>query len=190
MEIFSGKWSKQFDDDKCVVDLDKDILASNSVVLFPGRFYILKYMSKTKEPTNTRPVILSLGLSEKDPESFLCIDLCVIPKNIRIKFVEMYFNMFSSEIAPNVNKFWEMKDADKQKEIKQVTYQNLMKVKDFHIIKTAVKRYKIKNTKKIYSLLFNDVYKVIGKFCDENMFINGNIGQVQKDFLDKAKKIK
>lgn len=190
MQIFSGRWSDEFDRSKSVFEIDKDALETNSIVLFPGRFYILKYMSETKDVTNTRPVILSLGISQKDPDSFLCIDLCVIPKSIRIKFIEMYFNMFKQEIEPNINKYWEIKDADKQSQIKQVTYQNLMKVKDFQILKLALKRYKIKNTKKIYSLLFNDVYKVIGNFSDENMFINGTIVDVQKEFIDKAKKLK
>ena len=190
MQIFSGKWSDEFDRGKSVFNPDKDALETNSIVLFPGRFYILKYMSETKDVTNTRPVILSLGISQKDPDSFLCIDLCVIPKSIRIKFIEMYFNMFKQEIEPNIKKYWEVKDADKQEQIKQVTYQNLMKVKDFQILKLALKRYKIKNTKKIYSLLFNDVYKVIGNFSDENMFINGTIVDVQKEFIDKAKKLR
>ena len=190
MEIFSGKWAIEFDKEKGKFDLKKDILLSNKVPLYPGRFYVLEYMSKTEKPFNTRPVIISLGISQKDPESFLCIDLCDIPKDIRIKFVEMFFDMFSSEIAPNMRDFWEIKDADKQSQIKKVTYQNLMKVKDFKIIKTAVKKYKIKNIKKIYSLLFNDVYKVIGDFCDVNMYLNGKLIDVQKEFLKEAKKIK
>lgn len=190
MQIFSGKWSDEFDRSKSVFEIDKDALETNSIVLFPGRFYILNYMTKTKDVTNTRPVILSLGISQKDPDSFLCIDLCVIPKPIRIKFIEIYFDMFKQEIEPNIKKYWEIKDADKQEQIKQVTYQNLMKVKDFQILKLALKRYKIKNTKKIYSLLFNDVYKVIGNFSDENMFINGTIVDVQKEFIDKAKKLR
>lgn len=190
MEVFSVKWSEQFDKEKGTVNLKKDFLKSNSKVLYPGRFYILQYMSKEKDkPINTRPIILSLGLSQKDPESFLCIDLCVIPKKIRLKFLEMYFQLFKSEIEPSVRKYWEIKDADEQKEIKRVTYENLMTVKDFKILKYALKRYKIKNTVAIYSLLFNDVYKVIGKFADENMFINGSISDVQKEFMKKSMKL-
>ena len=190
MDIFSPKWSEQFDKERNKVNLEKDFLLSNSKILYPGRFYILQYMSKEKEkPFNTRPIIISLGLSKKDPESFLCIDLCVIPKDIRLKFIEMYFQIFRSEIEPNVRKYWEVKDADEQKEIKKVTYENLMKVKDFLIIKNAIKRYKIKNTISIYSLLFNDVYRVIGNFADENMFLNGNIKDIQKEFIKKSMKL-
>lgn len=190
MELFSGKWSDEFDKERKRIDLKKDFLLSNSIVLYPGRFYILQYMSdEKKKPINTRPIIISLGISKKDPESFLCIDLCVIPKKIRLRFVEMYFQLFKNEIEPNVKNYWEIKDADRQTEIKKVTYDNLMRLRDFEIIKNAIKRYKIKNTKSIYSLLFNDVYKVIGNFADENMFINGNINEVQKEFLLKIKKV-
>ena len=190
MKIFTSKWSEEYDKSKTKFDLEHDALESNNKVLFPGRFYILKYMSETKDVTNTRPVILSLGISKIDPESFLCIDLCVIPKNIRLKFIEMYFNLFKQEITPNVNKYWEVKDADKQSQIKLVSYQNLFKIKDFQIIKPAIKRYKIKNTRKIYSLLFCDMYKVIGDYCDLNMFKNGTIVDVQKDFLKQAKEFR
>ena len=190
MKIFSGDWSKEFDKVKGKIDPDKEFLISNKLPLLPGRFYILQYMSKSKQPTNTRPVILSLGISQKDPESFLCIDLCVIPKDIRIKFIEMYYNLFHQDIKPNIEQYWLKDDADKQKQIKLVTYQNLMKIREFHILKLALKRYKIKNTRKIYSLLFNDVYKVIGNFCDENMYLNGTIKDVQKEFLEKAKEIR
>lgn len=189
MQIFAGKWSNDFDGDKCKANLDNDAFKSNKLPLLPGRFYVLRYMSKIKEPFNTRPVIISLGLSKKDPESFLCIDLCVIPKDIRIKVIEKYFQIFYNDIKPSF-KYIDVKDADKQKEVKMVTYQNLMKVKDFEILKPAIKRYKIKDMKTIYSILFCDVYKFIGKFADENMYLNGKIGDIQKDYLEKIKKIK
>lgn len=102
----------------------------------------------------------------------------------------MYFQLFSREIEPNIQKYWELEDADKQSEIKRATYTNILSVKDFNIIKLAIKRYKIKKTVKIYSLLFCDVYKVIGDFADENMFVNGTIKDVQADFLEQSKKIK
>ena len=50
----------------------------SSTILYPGRFYILNYKSKTDKRYNSRPVIISLGLSEKDPNSYLCIDLCFV----------------------------------------------------------------------------------------------------------------
>jgi hypothetical protein len=181
-----------FDKGKGVFELDKDSLLSNKVVLYPGRFYVLQYVTKiTDRPINTRPVILSLGTSIKDPDSFLCIDLCVIPRDIRIKFIDIYYNIFKKEIGDNVKKYWMIKDADKQGEIKSLTYQNLLKVKDFQpIVKLALKRYKIKNTKKIYSILYGDIYKVLGNFADENWFINGKISDVQKDFLKQLQKLR
>ena len=82
------KWVYYFDDDRDNhVDLKIDALESNNVELLPGRFYILQYMSKSEKPFNTRPIILSLGMSKKDPESFLCIDLCILPKTIRLRFI-------------------------------------------------------------------------------------------------------
>ena len=55
-------------------------------------------------------------------------------------------------------------------------------------IKNAIKRYKIENTHKIYSVPFSGVYKLIGKFCDENYYVNGTIRDVQKEFIDKVRK--
>jgi hypothetical protein len=32
------------------------------------------------------------------------------------------------------------------------------------------------------------VYKVIGKYCDEDYYVNGTIREVQKEFVDKMRK--
>ena len=55
-------------------------------------------------------------------------------------------------------------------------------------IKNAIKRYKVENVTDIYSIPFSKVYRVIGKYCDENNFINGNIVEAQKYFLKKSLK--
>ena len=114
-------------------------------------------------------MILSLGISKKDPTSFLCIDLSVMPIKIRLKFIEIYFELFRKEITTNIDKFLYVEDADKQDFIKQCTYENLCKAIPLIPLKYALKRYKIENTRKIYSLPFSKVYKVIGKYSDENM---------------------
>ena len=76
-------WSDFYDSQGYLFDYEKQAYDSNNKVLLPGRFYILIYKPTTKEKFNQRPVILSLGISKKDPESLLCIDLCMIPKKIR-----------------------------------------------------------------------------------------------------------
>lgn len=169
-------------------DLSKDALLSNNTVLLPGRFYVLNYMSKTKEEFNSRPVILSLGISKTDPESFLCIDLCSLPIKVRYRFLEMYYEIFSRELEKNMEQFYFPRNADFQSEIKQFNYDNLKNMVQMIPIKMALKKYKIKNTLKIYSLLFNDIYKVAGKFCDENYYVNGDIRKIQNDFLMKMMK--
>ena len=83
-----------FDKSKDKVDLKEDALESNSTILYPGRFYVLNYMAKTKDVFNSRPVIISIGISKSDPDSFLCIDLSILPKKVRLKFIEMYFNLY------------------------------------------------------------------------------------------------
>ena len=55
-------------------------------------------------------------------------------------------------------------------------------------IKNAIKRYKIENTRKIYSLPFNKVYKIVGKYCDQDYYVNGSIRDVQKEFISKMRK--
>lgn len=183
-------WVDEFEKEKNYFDYKIDALESNSIVLLPGRFYILQYKPKNIDKKiiyNTRPVILSLGLSKKDPESFLCIDLCVIPQQARIRFVQMFYDIFDKHISENIKNFPFTEMADMQKQIKEFTYKNLSKISKFYPVMNAIKRYKIKDTKKIYSLSYTDIYKVVGKFADENWFINGNIGDVQKEFIKKSK---
>ena len=191
MKFFSGIWSKYYDDEKVKFDLEKDVLKSRNLILYPGRFYVLRYMPDDKKKIiNTRPVVLSLGPSQKDKNQYLCLDLCVLPKTLRLKFIELFYDMFKKEIEPNIREYWEIKDADRQSYIKNLTYQNLLKIRDFNILKFAIKKYNIKEIKEIYSLLYCDVFKVIGKFADENYYINDNLANIQKDYLDKIKKMK
>jgi hypothetical protein len=169
-------------------DIKTDAKEGSSVILYPGRFYILKYKSKTDKRHNTRPVIISLGLSEKDPNSYLCIDLCVMPLKVRLKFVETYFKWYKDQIWYNINKFPDVEHADKQTIIKKFNYDNICKVAESFYIKNAIKRYKVENVTAIYSLPFSKVYKVIGKYCDENKFVNGTITDAQSHFLKQSLK--
>lgn len=169
-------------------DIKTDAKEGSSVILYPGRFYILKYKSETDKRHNTRPVIISLGLSEKDPNSYLCIDLCVMPLKVRLKFVETYFKWYKDQIWYNINKFPDVEHADKQTTIKKFNYDIICKAAESFYIKNAIKRYKVENVTAIYSLPFSKVYKVIGKYCDENKFVNGTIMDAQSHFLKQSLK--
>ena len=191
MKIFSSVWSEQFDKEKLEVNLKKDVLKSSKPVLYPGRFYVLNHAPKDKKKvSNTRPVVLSLGPSKKDPQLFLCIDLCILPKPVRYKFIEMFYEMFNKQIGKDIEKYWDPKDADKQSFIKELSYDKLIKAPNFKILTLAFKKYNIKEVKEVYSLLYCDVYKVIGNFADTNYYVNDTLANIQKDFIDKSKKIK
>lgn len=182
------EWINYFEKSGYKVDPKEDFLETNSTILYPGRFYVLEYMAKTKERFNTRPVIISMGLSKKDPESFLCVDLSVLPLKVRLKFIDMFFNMYKREIADNIDKYYDVSDVEKQSWMKSFSYDNLLKTIPMLPIKNAIKRYKIQNTRKIYALPFSKVYKVVGKYCDENYYVNGTIADVQNEFIAKMRK--
>ena len=169
-------------------NIDDDTKKERSVILYPGRFYILKYKTKTDKRYNSRPVIISLGLSDKDPNSYLCIDLCVMPLKVRLKFIETYFKWYKDQIWDNINKYPGVEDADKQTMIKNFNYDIICKAAELFYIKNAIKRYKVENVVGIYSLPFSKVYRVIGKYCDENRFVNGNIMEAQTHFLKNSLK--
>ena len=179
-----------FEKEKNYFDYKIDALETNNKILMPGRFYMLEYRPKDtdgKIPLNTRPLILSLGMSKKDPEAFLCIDLCVIPRTARIKFVQMFYDMFSRDIYKNIKDFPFVEQYDKQTMIREFNYSNLTKLDKFFPVINAIKRYKIRYTRKIYAINYIDVYKTLGKFADENFFINGSIGEVQREFIKKSR---
>ena len=169
-------------------NLKKDAKKGDSVILYPGRFYILKYKSKTDKIYNSRPVIISMGLSEKDPNSYLCIDLCVMPLKVRLNFIAIFFKWYINQIWENINRFPSVEQVDKQTPIKNFNYDIICKAAESFYIKNAIKRYKAENVVAIYSLPFSKVYKVIGKYCDENNFVNGNIMEAQSQFLKKSLK--
>ena len=180
------EWVEHIEKTDGEVDPKKDFLESNSIVLYPGRFYVLEYMAQTRDMYNARPVIISMGISKKDPESFLCVDLSVIPRNVRLRFIDWFFNTYRREITQNIDKFLYVEDADKQGWMRSFTYENLCRA--VPAIKNAIKRYKIEYTRKIYSLPFSKVYKIVGGYCDENYYVNGNIKDAQKEFVKKSMK--
>ena len=182
------EWVDFFEKSGETVDPKKDFLETSSRILYPGRFYVLEYMAKTRDMFNARPVILGMGLSKADPDSFLCLDLSVMPIKVRMRFIEMYFNMYRREIEANIDKYYLVEDADKQTWMKTFSYDNLMKMAHMMPIKNAIKKYKIENTLKIYALPFSKVYKVLGKYCDENYYVNGTIRDAQNEFIAKMRK--
>ena len=180
------QWFSYFEKNGETFNIKNDAKESSSTILYPGRFYILKYKSKTDKRYNARPVIISLGLSEKDPNSYLCIDLCVMPLKVRLKFIDTYFKWYMNQIWDNINRYPSVEQADKQTPIKNFNYNIICKAAESFYIKNAIKRYKVENVIAIYSLSFSKVYKVIGKYCDENNFINGSIADAQTHFLKQS----
>ena len=163
------EWCEYFEKSKDVFDIKKDAKEGGSVILYPGRFYILKYKSKSDKMYNGRPVIISLGLSEKDPNSYLCIDLCVMPLKVRLKFIDTFFKWYKDQIWDNINRFPDVDSADKQTPIKNFNYNIICKAAESFYIKNAIKRYKVENVTSIYSLPFSQheilsaQYKIIDR---------------------------
>lgn len=182
------EWSDYFEKTGGKVNPKTDFMESNSTVLYPGRFYVLMYKADTKDVYNARPVIISMGVSKVEPDSFLCVDLCVIPYQIRRRFIEMFFNIYRNEIEANIEKYPFREDSEKQSWMKSFNYGNLCKAAHMLPIKNAIKRYKIKNTYRIYSIPFSGVYKIVGKYCDEDNYINGTVRDVQDEFVKKMRK--
>lgn len=182
------QWYSYFEKNGDKFDIKNDAKKCGSVILNTGCFYILKYKSKTDKRYNCRPVIISLGLSEKDPNSYLCIDLCVMPLKVRLKFISTYFKWYMDQIMNNINKYPGIEQVDKQTPIKNFNYNIICKAAESFYIKNAIKRYKIENVTAIYSLPFSKVYMVIGKYCDENNFMNGSIVDAQTHFLKQSLK--
>jgi hypothetical protein len=92
------------------------------------------------------------------------------------------------QICDNINRYPDVKMADKQTAIKNFNYSIICKAAESFYIKNAIKRYKVENVTSIYSLPFSKVYRVIGEYCDENYFLNGNIKDAQEYFVKQSLK--
>ena len=92
------------------------------------------------------------------------------------------------QIWNNINRYPDVEQAYKQIPIKNFNYNIICKAAESFYIKNAIKRYKMENVTAIYSLPFLKVYKVIGKYCDEDNFVNGTIMDAQTHFLKQSLK--
>lgn len=182
------EWNKEFEKMNGKFDFKTDALDSRSRILYPGRFYILNYRSDTKKVYNSRPVIISLGISREHPDMFIGIDLCVMPRTARLKFLEMFWGVYGKEIDKTLATHWDVNNVELLPYFKEFNYANLKAATPFGPARNAIKKYKIEHTLKIYALPYERVYKVIGKFCDMDMMVNGKLAEVQREFIQKSMK--
>ena len=184
------EWNREFEKNKGSFDYKTDALETRNRVLYPGRFYILNYKSDTKKVYNARPVIISLGVSSEHPDMFIGIDLCVMPMQVRLNFMKMFWGVYGKEINRCLITHYDIKNVDLQPYFKDFNYANIKSTNAFSPVVNAIKKYKISNTMKIYALPYERVYKVIGSFCDVDRMINGKLADVQKEFINKSLKKK
>ena len=182
------EWHKEFEKSGGKFDYKSDAIESRNKVLYPGRFYILDYKSDTSKPYNSRPVIISLGVSDENPDMFIGIDLCVFPRLARLNFIKMFWGVYGKVINRYLFTHWDVENVDKQPYFKDFNYANLKSIKPFGPAVNAIKKYKISNTRKIYALPYERVYKIIGSFCDKDKMVNGKLVDVQREFLSKSLK--
>ena len=109
-----------------------------------------------------------------------------MPLKVRLKFIDTYFKWYMNQILDNINRYPSVEQADNQTPIKNFNYNIKCKAAESFYIKNAIKRYKVENVTAIYSLSFSKVYKVIGKYSDENNFIKGSIVDAQTHFLKQS----
>lgn len=182
------EWYDEFAKDGADYDLDKYCKETNTAIFQPGLFYIFNYKPAREGVLyNQRPFIIALGSSKRQSDCILGLDLCWIPKTLRVQFCDEYFKIFSKGIQSNLDNSLFPEEADKQKMISGMGYETAMYVLDRKVpCKGAIKQYFIRNISKCYTVPFFMVAKLLN-MCDENYFTCGTPADAEKQFYASLK---
>lgn len=151
--------------------------------LFQGKLYVFKYTEKTDKLTDTRPVVISLGPTEKDETVYYCLDMRYIPMKIRIQVVRYVYNSFSNVIDAEIGKFPDPLDAGRQNYIKWCVISNMKNLARNVSLMPAIHKYKVDCIQNCRLVNYNKVHWLV--FCDSDRFKNGSIADAQRSFMEK-----
>ena len=132
----------------------KDVLKPTSK-LKSGFFYSIVQNKETNDVFNCNPICIVIGVSERDHDCYNIIDLCYLPKNIRYKFVELFFNTYKEQI----NKI--LVDSDRYPDLSNFNLRCIQSFLKVFNISHAITKINLKDIKKINVIDFIDVITIL-----------------------------
>lgn len=156
----------------------------NKGILLPGRLYVFDYKKSTQKLYDKRPYILCFGQCDpKDQTVVYGLAWHYVPQKIRWQLGEYVYDLFSSKIEEQMNKYPNPEDSDKQDYIKECIKDVIVPALKKINLTGAIHKYDMRNMVDCYILNYNMLHWVL---CDEsNTFENGTIADAQKLFLMK-----
>lgn len=154
----------------------KDFCTENRM-LYPGKFYVFKYVTDTKKLFDLHPIVLSLGPSDTNPRSFHCLNLKYMPKPVRLKVLGYIFKIYSREISQSVDKFPLSTESVKQPPIFTCNYEAVNALLKDLGWRQALHKYLATGIVECYDINYTMVPGLA--LDDTNTFINGTIVEAQ-----------
>ena len=152
-------------------------------MLYPGKFYVFKYVTDTKKLFDLWPIVLSLGPSVKDPGFFCCLNLKYMPRPVRIKVVEYLFKIYQNDIYKACTDFPLSSEASKQPPIFACNYPAVNSIMKDLGWRSALHKYDMHRITECYNINYNMVPGLV--LDDTDTFINGSILQAQVPDINK-----
>lgn len=152
--------------------------------LLPGFFYSIIQRKNTDKPYNMNLLCLAIGESKVDNGKYIIIDLCMLPIKVRLKFVELFYKSYNTQIVNNMSLAYDAKDANLQKPINSFTLKNVQQLLRIMKIGNAIIKVSPEDFKNVRLIPFSQVYKLIN-LCDTNNFTNISIQNAQNIIVRK-----
>jgi len=156
----------------------EDVL-HDSNKLKSGFFYSIIQTSNTTKKFNCNPICICIGPSDVDRDCINVIDLCYMPKNLRYKFVELFFNVYADQINDRLS------GSDRFNDVSNFNIRVIQSFLKIFNISNAITRVRLGDVKKISVIDFIDIASIIDDIDSHDNFINTTMKEQQVRTIKK-----
>lgn len=155
-------------------------------VLYPAKLYVFNYNSNSNDLYDTKPFIMSLGMSKKHKGKFFGIDMHWIPFPIRLQIFRYIYDIFAAKIQDGIANFPNDEDTPQQPFIIELGTE-FVKKSPFNInIKSCMHSYSLEFISDCRCVNWNKIHYML--ISDDDWFKNGTIKDAQEKFIEEMKR--
>ena len=157
-------------------------------MLYPGKLYVMDYITDSKALYDTKPYIMSLGQAKEDKKKFYGIDMHWIPFKIRLQIFGYIYDISKNKIQKGIAEFPNEMDTPKQPFLIEITT-DLIDKSPFNVnLSACMHAYYLDKIADCRCVNWNLIHYML--MSDDDTFANGTIKDAQEMFIKEMTKKK